>query len=62
MKQTVNYNVLEGDSVNGYGVTIQYTFTSFDPQEIEEIKEWCARNIRSGLLYENAIFQRESEK
>ena len=61
MKQTISYNMLKGDTINGYGIQVHYTFTSFDPQEIEDVREWCEKHINSGLMCESVSFKAESE-
>ena len=60
MKQCLNYNMLNVDTTNGYGIQVHYTYTSFDQQEIEAIKEWCEKHICSGLVITDAIFKAES--
>lgn len=55
MKQTINFNMLEVDTVNGYGIQIHYTFTSFDRIEIEKLKKWCEKHISGGLVLEPVV-------
>ena len=61
MKQNINYNMLEADTDNGYGIQVHYTFTSFDRQEIEDVKEWCEKHISGGLVFEGVNFRFKSE-
>lgn len=50
MKQTINFNMIKENTVNGYGIQIHYTFTSFDRKEIEEIRKWCEKHINAGIV------------
>ena len=56
MKQNINWNMLEVDTTNGYGIQIHYTLTSFDRTEIEGVKEWCEKHIGNGLVIEPVNF------
>ena len=62
MKMNINYNMLEVDTNNGYGIQVHFTFTSFNRKEIEEIKEWCEEKIGNGLVREHIKFKAESEE
>ena len=62
MKQSITYNMLNVDTNNGYGIQVHYTFTSFDRQEIEDIKDWCEKHISSGLVFEDVIFRFKADK
>ena len=61
MKQSITYNMIAVDTNNGYGIQVHYTFTSFDRQEIENIKEWCEKHIGGGLAIEDVIFRFKAE-
>lgn len=61
MQQAFNFNMLRGDTINGYGIQIHHTFTSFDYAEIEEIRRWCEKHIKAGLVLESESFMKESE-
>ena len=52
MKQQITWEPPTVDSANGYGIKIHYLFTSFDKQEIDELKEWCEKHIDAGLVFE----------
>lgn len=59
MKQQVTWKETKGDSVNGYGVQVIYTFTSFDKSEIDELKARCEKNIADGLVFEPVRLREE---
>ena len=61
MKTNINYNMLKADTVNGYGIQVHYTFTSFDRQEIEDIKDWCEKHICAGLVFEDVRLKADKE-
>ena len=51
MKQHISWQKLKGDTVNGFGVQIIYTFTSFDTTEIEGMEKFCKDHIKDGLIF-----------
>ena len=52
MKEHIHWQKLKADSVNGFGVQITYTFTSFDPNEIAKMEKWCNEFIKAGLIFD----------
>ena len=38
MKQVITWEKTKGDTVNGFGITIHYSYTSFNPDEIDKLK------------------------
>lgn len=62
MKQTVTWNKLEPDTINGHGIQIHYTFTSFDIKEIEKVKKFCEKHIGGGLVFEPVNFEEGEEE
>ena len=52
MREQITWEETRGDSVNGFGIKIHYLYTSFDKDEIEELKEWCMEHLNGGLVIE----------
>ena len=52
MKQQITWEETKGDSVNGYGIKIHYSYTSFNKDEIDELKEWCIEHLNGGVVVE----------
>lgn len=52
MRQFISWKNLGVDSVNGHSVQIIYTFSSFDQEEIDELRERCKENIADGLVFD----------
>lgn len=50
MREHIHWQKLKGDTVNGYGVQITYTFTSFDSKEMDKMEKWCNEFIKSGVI------------
>ena len=50
MKEHIHWQRLKGDSVEGYGVQVTYTFTSFDADEIEKMEKFCKEFIKEGVI------------
>ena len=50
MKQQIHWQKLKGDSVNGYGVQVTYTFTSFDVEEVDKMERFCKEFIKEGVI------------
>lgn len=50
MKEHIHWQKLKCDTVNGYGVQITYTFTSFDSEETDKMEKWCNKFIKSGVI------------
>lgn len=50
MKEHISWRPLPVDSVNGYGLRVTYTFTSFDPDEIAKMEKWCKQFIKEGII------------
>ena len=49
MKEHISWQKLKGDTVNGYGVQVTYTFTSFDASEVDKMEKWCKEFIKEGV-------------
>ena len=62
MKQNVNWNMLKADTINGYGIQIHYSFTSFDIKEIEDVQKFCEKHIGGGLVFEPVSFKEGDEE
>ena len=62
MKQFIKWQDLEADSVNGYGIQIIYNCTSFDVNEIAELRELCKKHIKDGLILEGVNKKDEERK
>ena len=50
MKEHIHWQKLKGDTVDGYGVQVTYTFTSFDFAEIDKMEKWCRDSIKDGII------------
>lgn len=50
MKEHIHWQELEANSVNGYGIQVTYTLTSFDAEEVEKMKKWCNEFIKAGVI------------
>lgn len=50
MKEHIHWQKLKADSVNGYGVQVTYTFTSFDAEEVEKMEKFCNEFIKAGVI------------
>ena len=50
MKEHIHWQKLKGDTVNGNGIQVIYTFTSFDAEEINKIEKWCRESIEDGII------------
>ena len=50
MKEQIHWRKLKADSVNGYGIQVTYTFTSFDYGEVENIEKYCKECIKDGII------------
>lgn len=50
MREHIHWQELKNDSVNGYGVQIIYTFTSFDAEEVKKMKKFCEEFIRECVI------------
>ena len=50
MKEHIHWQKLKTDSINGYGVQITYTFTSFDAKEVEKMEKFCNEFIKAGVI------------
>lgn len=50
MKHTINWEMLDSDSVNGFGLLIKFTFNSFDYDEIQALKKWCENHVGTALV------------
>jgi hypothetical protein len=50
MKEHIHWQKLKGDTVNGYGVQVTYTFTSFDFEEIDKMEKFCNEFIKAGVI------------
>ena len=61
MKQFITYNETKGDTINGYGIQIHYSFTSFDKSEIDELREWCKKHINAGVVLEPISIKKEEQ-
>ena len=55
MREQITWEETKGDSVNGYGIKIHYSYTSFNKDEIDELKEWCMEHLNSGVVFENQM-------
>lgn len=53
MKQQITWRETGVDSVNGYGIEVNYLFTSFDKDEIDYLKKWCEAQIGDMLVDEH---------
>ena len=60
MNEMITWNEIECDSVNGYGMQVHYSFTSFDKSEIDRVKKWCESHIHAGVKLENLTFREET--
>ncbi len=50
MKEHIHWQKLKGDTVNGYGVQVIYTFTSFDAEEVDKMEKFCKEFIKEGVI------------
>ena len=50
MKEYISWQRTKGDTVNGYGIQVNYLFTSFDPNEIAKMEKWCNEFIKAGVI------------
>ena len=55
MKQQITWEETKCDSVNGYGIKIHYLYTSFNKDEIDELKEWCMEHLNSGVVVKDQM-------
>ena len=62
MKQMITWEKTKGDSVNGYGIQIHYSFTSLNKSEIDELETWCKRHINAGITLEPIEIIKEEQK
>ena len=53
MKEFIAWRNLECDSVNGDKIQITLTFSSFDRNEIEEVRNYCNKYIGAGVMLDN---------
>lgn len=59
MKQHISWQKLKGDTVNGCGIQIIYSFTSFDETEINEMEKYCKEHIKDGLIFSDVKLKGE---
>lgn len=59
MKEFIDYRRTDGDSINGAGLQITYTFTSFNITEIDKLAEWCEKHIGGGLQIEGVAIKED---
>lgn len=50
MKEHIHWQKLKANTVNGYGVQVTYTFTSFDYKEVENVEKYCKECIKDGII------------
>lgn len=53
MKEHIHWQKLKANSVNGYGVQVTYTFTSFDYEEVETMEKYCKEHIKDGIIVDD---------
>lgn len=59
MREQLTWNILDCNTVEGFGINITYHFTTFDQEEFDEFKKWCKKHIQSGLIIDNVTFPKE---
>ena len=52
MKTQITSHRNKGYTVNGESVSVIYTYSSLDKQEIDKMEEYCKQNIGSGVVIE----------
>jgi len=52
MKCVINYEILKPNTVNGYGVKVITTYTSFDKEEIDDVCDYLKDGWKGGVITE----------
>ena len=53
MRSFISYSKPKSDTINGYNISVTYTYSSFDKKEIEELEKYLKDKIGDGLLIES---------